>query len=48
MKLLLDSCFSAKQQGAICVRLLREYGKELLAGAIITAQPGRVRIREGS
>ena len=42
------SGFSAKQQGAICVRLLREYGKELLAGAIITAHPGRVRIREGS
>ncbi len=40
--------FSAKQQGPICVRLLRDYGEELLAGALVTAQPGRVRIREGS
>ncbi|MCP4603924.1 MAG: toxin-antitoxin system, toxin component, PIN family protein [Proteobacteria bacterium] len=37
--------FGARQQGAICIRLLRDYSKELEDGAIVTAQPGRVRIR---
>lgn len=42
--------FSARQQGAVCLRALESHGDELLAGAIITAEPGRMRIRppEGS
>jgi predicted nuclease of predicted toxin-antitoxin system len=40
--------FGATQQGAVCLRLLADYGGELRGGAIVTAQPGRVRIREGS
>jgi len=35
----------ARQQGKICGHVLAKYGKELLSGAMITAEPGRVRIR---
>jgi predicted nuclease of predicted toxin-antitoxin system len=39
--------FPARQQGAVCVDVLSRYGDELLLGAIVTAEPGRVRIRPG-
>lgn len=39
--------FSARQQGTVCVEVLARHGDELLAGAIITAEPGRLRIRAG-
>jgi predicted nuclease of predicted toxin-antitoxin system len=37
--------FPARQQASVCLRVLAEYGQELASGAIITAEPGRVRIR---
>jgi len=37
--------FSARQQAAACLAVLAAHGNELLAGAIITAEPGRMRIR---
>ena len=39
---------AARQQGQLCVRILKKYGQELLQGAIVTAEPGRIRIRPGS
>ena len=36
---------SARQQAAMCLRVIAVYGKELEAGAIITAEPGRLRVR---
>jgi predicted nuclease of predicted toxin-antitoxin system len=36
---------SARGQGRICETVLRRYGDELLAGAIVTASQTRVRIR---
>ncbi|HEX9923227.1 MAG TPA: DUF5615 family PIN-like protein [Anaerolineae bacterium] len=36
---------SARQQGPICLRILESHGDELQAGAIITADSQRVRIR---
>lgn len=36
---------SAREQGAVCARVIAKYGKELQSGAIITAEPGRLRIR---
>ncbi|MBI5446823.1 MAG: DUF5615 family PIN-like protein [Deltaproteobacteria bacterium] len=35
----------ARQQGPACCRVLALYGKELQKGAIVTAEPHRVRIR---
>jgi len=35
----------AKQQGLACLRVLRLYGNEIKAGAIITVEPDRIRIR---
>lgn len=35
----------ARQQAAICQHVLIMHGVELIAGAIITAEPGRLRIR---
>lgn len=35
----------AKQQGAVCHHILTLYGREIQAGALVTAEPGRVRIR---
>lgn len=32
-------------QAALCVQLLERHGAELSRGAIVTAEPGRVRIR---
>ncbi len=37
--------YSAKQQGLVCESILKDHGAELLAGAIITAEPERLRIR---
>ena len=37
--------FSARQQGLICLLVIDKYGIELKAGAIVTAEPGRLRIR---
>ena len=36
---------SAREQGPICADILDRYGEELAAGAIVTVEPGRVRIR---
>ena len=36
---------SARQQATVCARVLAEHGDELGPGAIITAEPGRLRIR---
>lgn len=36
---------AARQQGAVCQRVLAQYGDELTQGAIITVEAGRVRIR---
>ena len=37
--------FSARDQAAVCMQVLERYGKELLNGALVTAEPGRMRIR---
>jgi len=37
---------SAGQQGPVCARVLETHGAELQRGAIITVEPGRLRIRE--
>ena len=37
--------FSARDQASICMRILTLYEEELKSGAIITAEPWRVRIR---
>jgi predicted nuclease of predicted toxin-antitoxin system len=39
--------FRAAEQGAAVVRLLATYEGELSAGAILTAEPWRVRVRLG-
>jgi len=36
---------SSRQQASICLAVLERYGKELQAGAIVTADLNRVRIR---
>lgn len=38
--------FRAHAQGEVCVQLLHRYSEELATGALITAEPGRVRIRK--
>jgi predicted nuclease of predicted toxin-antitoxin system len=35
----------ARQQGVLCAYIVERYGKELESGAIVTVEPGRVRIR---
>jgi predicted nuclease of predicted toxin-antitoxin system len=37
--------FSALRQAAVCLEVLRRHGEELAAGAIITVEPGRLRMR---
>lgn len=37
--------FAARQQAAVIARVLSLHGPELEAGAVVTAQPGRLRIR---
>jgi len=39
--------FSARDQASVCMRILSLYEEELKSGAIITAEPWRVRIRTG-
>jgi predicted nuclease of predicted toxin-antitoxin system len=36
----------AAEQGPACVKVLEVHGADLQRGAIITAEPGRLRIRE--
>jgi predicted nuclease of predicted toxin-antitoxin system len=36
---------SARQQVAVCLRVFAQHGSDLESGAIITAEPGRLRIR---
>jgi predicted nuclease of predicted toxin-antitoxin system len=36
---------SASQQATACVMALNRYGAELQSGAIVTVEPGRIRIR---
>jgi len=36
---------SVRQQGKICLHIVAHHGNELQAGALITAEPGRLRIR---
>ena len=37
---------STKQQGDVCIEVLTRYESNLLNGALITAERGRVRVRE--
>jgi len=37
--------WSARQQAQVCLHVLDLYGEELQTGAIVTAEPGRIRIR---
>lgn len=37
--------FSARQQAAVCLDVLLRHGDEPIASAIVTAKPGRLRIR---
>ena len=37
--------FSAKHQAAVCIYVLSLHARELESGAIVTAEPGRLRIR---
>jgi predicted nuclease of predicted toxin-antitoxin system len=37
--------FSARQHAQVCEAALAAHGDELLAGALVTAEPGRLRIR---
>ena len=37
--------FRAEDQGAAAVTAIAKYGQDLLAGAIVTVEPGRVRVR---
>ena len=37
--------FPSSQQGPACLHILGAFGEELKSGALITAEPGRVRIR---
>jgi predicted nuclease of predicted toxin-antitoxin system len=38
--------FSARQQGPVCADVLARYESELSRSALVTAAPGRVRIRD--
>lgn len=40
--------YPARQQGVVCVQLLAKYSQQLQAGAIITADTKRVRVRLSS
>jgi predicted nuclease of predicted toxin-antitoxin system len=37
--------FAARRQAEVCLTVLQRHGDELMAGAIVTAEPGRLRIR---
>lgn len=36
---------AARQQASVCLHVLALHGEELESGAIVTAEPGRLRIR---
>ncbi len=36
---------AAQQQSAICLQILESHGAELAAGGLLTAEPGRLRVR---
>jgi predicted nuclease of predicted toxin-antitoxin system len=38
---------AAREQGKLCVFILKKYTDVLIQGAIITTEPGRIRIRPG-
>ena len=38
--------FAARQQGNACRQILERFGEEIATGAIVTADPGRVRVRK--
>ena len=38
--------FRARDQGPACLRVLAEHEEELTAAALITVEPGRLRIRQ--
>lgn len=38
--------FRASQQGPACLQILALHGDELVDGTIITAEPGRLRVRQ--
>jgi predicted nuclease of predicted toxin-antitoxin system len=40
--------FAARQQATVCLHVLSHYGETLRLGAILTAEPGRLRIRAAS
>lgn len=37
--------FSARRHAEVCMAALAAHGEELLSGALVTAEPGRLRIR---
>jgi predicted nuclease of predicted toxin-antitoxin system len=37
--------FAARRQGAACAQIFESHGEELLGGALVTAEPGRLRMR---
>jgi predicted nuclease of predicted toxin-antitoxin system len=37
--------FSARRHADVCLAAIETHGDELLAGAIVTAEPGRLRLR---
>ena len=37
--------FSVRQQGAACLQAIARHGSDLVAEAIVTAEPGRLRVR---
>ena len=36
---------SARRQAEFCLRVLQSLGEELIRGAIVTVEPGRIRVR---
>lgn len=36
---------AARQQAAVCLHVIAQHGADLQAGAIVTAEPGRLRFR---
>jgi predicted nuclease of predicted toxin-antitoxin system len=39
--------FQVSKHASVCLSAIKRYSKELAAGAIVTAEPGRLRIRPG-
>jgi predicted nuclease of predicted toxin-antitoxin system len=38
--------FRAAQQGRACLQILESHAEDFARGAIVTAEPGRIRIRQ--